>query len=122
MNPLYTFYVLYFLISVAVIHLTARILSKTSLSYLVEAFHGNSELALLIDRVILASFFLANVGFVVSNVPYWTTQDHFTPRDALTTLLDKLGSAMLFDGFTLFLGLWLFARLRRLGEPAAVTR
>lgn len=119
MDGFMTVYVLYFLICVAVIHLTARVLSAASLRYLGEAFHGNNDLTLLVDRVIIASFFLANVGFVVSNAPY--TFDHGTMRQGLTMLLEKLGSAMLFIGFTLFLGLWVFARMRRLGEPAAVT-
>lgn len=71
MNTWYVVYVLYFLFTVSVIHLMARILSKTSLTYLAEALQGNSDLALLIARVIIASFFLANVGFVVWNRPFW---------------------------------------------------
>ncbi len=120
MNTWYVVYILYFLFSVSVIHLMARILSKTSLMYLIEAFHGNSELALLVDRVIIGSFFLANVGFVVWNLP--TFVGYVTTRQVLAILLDKLGSEMLFVGFTLFLGLWMFARVRGLGEPASTTR
>ncbi len=114
MNVLYIFYILYFLISVAVIHLMARILSKTTTTFLHETFHGDGDLALLIDRVIIGSFFLANIGFVVSEAPYTNLANAGT-RQAIPILLEKLGSAMLFIGFTLFLGLWIVARIRRLG-------
>ena len=121
MNVIITFYVLYFLVSVAAIHGMARTLSKTSTSYLLEAFHGNSDLVLRVDRVIIGSFFLANVGFVVSNAPY-SYLDHIATSRAIALLLEKLGSAMLFLGFTLFVGLWIFARMRRLETPASMTR
>lgn len=104
-------YVLYFLISVSVIHGAARVLSKASLNFLLEAFHGNRDRTLLADRVIIASFFLANVGFVVSNLPSYS--DHVTPGQGIAVLLEKLGVAMLFVGFTLFLGLWIIAWMRR---------
>src|SRR5690348_12281348 len=110
--------VLYFLISITVIHLTARILSETSTTFLLEAFDGNRERVLLVNRVTIASFFLANVGFVVSNLPRYL--DQATPRQGIAMLLDKLGAAMLFVGFTLFLGLWIFARMRRLAAPASM--
>jgi hypothetical protein len=116
MNILSIVYVLYFLITVSIIHLTARILSKTSLTILLEVFHGDRELTLLVDRVIIASFFLTNVGFVVANVP--TFLDHVTPRQSIGIVFDKLGAAMLFIGFTLFLGLWVVARMRRPRTPA----
>jgi hypothetical protein len=121
MNVLSIVYVLYFFISVSIIHLMARVLSKTSATFLLEAFHGKTDLVFLVDRVIIASFFLANVGFVVSNAPY-TYLDHATTGQAIATLLDKLGAAMLFVGFTLFLGVWTIARMRRLGMPATMAR
>lgn len=117
MNVLAIVYVLYFLLSVTLIHLMARALSRTSATFLLEAFNGNNDRSLLVNRVIIASFFLANVGFVVSDAPY-RYLDHATTGEAIKTLLEKFGSAMLFVGFTLFLGLWIFARLRRLATPA----
>ena len=120
MNVFAIVYVLYFLITVTVIHLTARILARTSSTFLLEVFHDNRVLTLLVDRVIIASYFLANVGFVVTNLP--TFVDQATPRQGIATLLDKLGAAMLFVGFTLFLGLWIFARMRRPVTPASVSR
>ena len=113
--------VLYFLISVLVIHMAARILSRASATFLLESFHGKSDLIRLVDRVIIASFFLANVGFVVTTAPY-TYFEQITTRQVLVTMLDKLGAAMLFVGFTLFLGLWVFARMRGFREPNSVTR
>ena len=118
MNVFAVVYILYFLISVAIIHLTARILSRSSTTFLLETFHGDAGRALLVDRVIIASFFLANVGFVVSNAPY-TSLDAVTRVRAVAVLLEKLGAALLFTGFTLFLGLWIFTRVRRLHEPAS---
>jgi len=99
MNVWSTVLVLYYLIAVSVIHLFARTLSRTSLAVLLEIFQGNGDLALLVDRVIIASFFLANVGFVVSNPPS-TYLDHVTTRQVIAVLLERLGSAMLFLGFT----------------------
>ena len=119
MNIFRIVYLLYFLITVTAIHLTARILAKTTAIFLSEA-DRDGEKALQVNRVIIASFFLANVGFAVSNLP--TYLDHATPGQGIALLLDKLGAAMLFNGFTLFLGLWIFARMRRLGAPASTTR
>ena len=121
MNIIGIFYVLYFLISISVVHLMARILSRTSATFLLEAFQGDSDVVLRVDRLVIASFFLANIGFVVSNAPY-TYFEKASARQLLTTLLDKLGSAMLFIGFTLFLGLWIFTRMRRLREHSSVSR
>ncbi len=120
MNVWNMVYVLYFLVSVSVIHLMARTLSRTSTTFLLEAFPGNRDLAFLIGRVTIASFFLANVGFVVSNLP--TNMDRVSASQAIAILLEKLGSAMLFLGLTLFLGLWIFARMRRPCATAPTTR
>src|ERR1043165_7932218 len=73
MNVFSTVYVLYFLFTISVIHLMARSLSRTSRTFLLEAFHGNSDRTSLVNRVIIASFFLANVGFVVSEAPTGTS-------------------------------------------------
>jgi hypothetical protein len=116
MNVFRVVYVLYFLITVTVIHLTARILAKTSSTFLLEVFRENRHLTLLVDRVVIASFFLANVGFVITNLP--TYLDQATVRQGIALLLDKVGAAMLFVGFTLFLGLWISAQMRRLAASA----
>jgi hypothetical protein len=121
MNVISILYVLYFLISIAIIHLMARTLARSSGTFLREALPGKSGLVLLLDRVLIASFFLANVGFVLADAPL-RYPDHPGAREAIVTLLEKLGATMLFVGFTMFLGLWIFTRMRRLRQPASVTR
>ena len=57
-------YVVYLLISVALTIWVARTLYKRGAIFLVDAFHGNSELAASVNHLLVVGFYLINTGFV----------------------------------------------------------
>jgi hypothetical protein len=52
------------LISVALTVWVARTLHKRGAIFLVDAFHGNAELAASVNHLLVVGFYLINIGFV----------------------------------------------------------
>src|SRR5262249_23199559 len=57
-------YLIYLLISVALTVWVARTLHKRGAIFLVDAFHGNAELAASVNHLLVVGFYLINIGFV----------------------------------------------------------
>jgi hypothetical protein len=57
-------YVVYLLISVTLTVWVARTLHKRGAIFLVDAFHGNAELAASVNHLLVVGFYLINIGFV----------------------------------------------------------
>src|SRR5689334_13857688 len=90
----------YVVIDLLLIALIGWVLLKAGATFLVEVVGAKQRVAGLLNRVILASFLFANIGFAVMDIPSRMRQ----------TFIENLGSSLLFLGFTLFLGLWIFAQ------------
>jgi hypothetical protein len=63
-NIIVTTYLTYLCLSVALTIWVARTLHKRGAIFLVDAFHGNTELADSVNHLLVVGFYLINIGFV----------------------------------------------------------
>jgi hypothetical protein len=104
-------YISYLLISLAVTVWVARTLHKNGRVFLVDAFHGNAELADSVNHLLVVGFYLINVGFVTLALRTTATLD--TLRSAIEMVSDKIGLVLLVLGAMHFFNLVVFSSLRK---------
>jgi len=104
-------YVVYLLISVALTIWVARTLYKRGGVFLVDAFHGNAELASSVNHLLVVGFYLINIGYV--SLALKTGATVLTSRAAIELLSDKMGMVLLVLGMMHFFNLFVFSRIRR---------
>jgi hypothetical protein len=109
-------YVVYLLISVALTIWVARTLYKRGAIFLVDAFHGNSELADSVNHLLVVGFYLINIGYV--SLALKTGATILTSRAAIELLSDKVGMVLLVLGGMHFFNLFVFSRIRSHSQPA----
>jgi len=107
-------YIIYLLISVNLTIWVARTLHKRGAIFLVDAFHGNTELAASVNHLLVVGFYLINIGFV--SLALKSNAHIFTARDAIEMLSDKLGWVLLTLGGMHFFNLFVFSRIRNRGR------
>lgn len=103
-------YAVYLLISVNLTIWVAHTLHKRGAIFLVDAFHGNGELAASVNHLLVVGFYLINIGFV--SLALKTNAVIVTPRAAIELLSDKVGWVLLIVGGMHFLNLVIFSRIR----------
>jgi len=106
-----TTYLIYLFISVAVTIWVASTLHKRGAIFLVDAFHGNRELADSVNHLLVVGFYLINIGYVSLALKTAATID--TSRAAIELLSDKVGMVLLILGGMHFFNLYVFSRIRR---------
>jgi hypothetical protein len=104
-------YVSYLLISLAVTIWVARTLHKNGRVFLVDAFHGNTELADSVNHLLVVGFYLINVGYVTLALK--TSTNLNTLRAAIELVSDKIGLVLLVLGGMHFFNLVVFSSLRK---------
>lgn len=111
-------YFIYLAISLAVTIWVARTLHRRGRVFLVDAFHGQEDLADSVNHLLAVGFYLINVGYVT-----FTLRTSGTPanlRQAIELVSDKLGVVLLVLGVMHFFNLYVFSRIRtRAKENAA---
>lgn len=109
-------YLVYLAISIILTVWVARTLHKRGAIFLVDAFHGNAELAASVNHLLVVGFYLINIGFVSlalksdSQIANW--------RQAIEMLSEKLGWVLMILGGMHFFNLFVFARIRQRGIAA----
>ncbi|HLW54924.1 MAG TPA: hypothetical protein VKW06_18960 [Candidatus Angelobacter sp.] len=103
-------YAVYLLISINLTIWVARTLHKRGAIFLVDAFHGNAELAAAVNHLLVVGFYLINIGFV--SLALKTNALITDPRSAIEMLSDKLGMVLLILGGMHFFNLLVFSRIR----------
>ena len=104
-------YLIYLAISVTVTIWVARTLHKRGRIFLVDAFHGQTELADSVNHLLVVGFYLINVGYVT-----YTLRSAANPvdlRQSIELLSDKLGLVLLVLGVMHFFNLYVFSRVRK---------
>ena len=81
-------YVSYLLISLAVTVWVARTLHKNGRVFLVDAFHGNAELADSVNHLLVVGFYLINIGYVTLALRTYGNLD--TLRASIELVSDKM--------------------------------
>ncbi len=115
-NIIVTTYLTYVLISVSLTIWVARTLYKRGAIFLVDAFHGNTELADSVNHLLVVGFYLINIGFV--SLALKTADIINTSRAAIELLSDKMGMVLLILGAMHFFNLYVFSRIRRSARNA----
>ena len=110
-NLIVVTYLIYLLISVALTVWVARTLYMRGALFLVDAFHGNSELADSVNHLLVVGFYLINIGFV--SLALKTGATVVTSRSAIELLSDKMGMVLLTLGGMHFFNLFVFSRIRK---------
>jgi hypothetical protein len=109
-------YIVYLFISVNLTIWVARTLHKRGAIFLVDAFHGNAELAASVNHLLVVGFYLINIGFVALSLK--TDATILTTRAAIEMVSDKIGYVMLILGAMHFFNLYVFTRIRRRSSGA----
>jgi hypothetical protein len=118
MNETIINYALYLALAVAMTVWVARTLHKNGRIFLIECFHGNTELADSVNHLLVVGFYLINIGFVSL---YLKTADEIVgTRGVFETLSGKMGVVLLVLGGMHFFNLIVFTRLRRRAQLATM--
>ena len=107
-------YAVYLIISIGVTVWVARTLHKNGGVFLVDAFHGNVELAQSVNHLLVVGFYLINIGYVAQALT--TERNVVTLRMAIEMVSQKIGVILFVLGVMHFFNLYVFHRLRRRGQ------
>jgi hypothetical protein len=110
-------YASYLLISLAVTIWVARTLHKNGRVFLVDAFHGNAELADSVNHLLVVGFYLINIGYVT--LALRTSGNLDTLRASIELVSDKIGIVLLVLGGMHFFNLFIFSRMRKRSQATS---
>lgn len=97
-------------ISIALTIWVARTLHRNGRVFLVDCFHGNTELADAVNHLLVVGFYLINVGFVTLALRFGVAAA--SVQEALETLSTKIGLVLLVLGAMHFFNLAVFTSCR----------
>lgn len=110
MNYVILTYALYLSVSIAVTIWVARVLFNNGRVFLVDIFHGNTELADSVNKLLVVGFYLINIGYMVLALKEYGTIAN--TREVIEVLSYKIGTIILILGAMHFINLTIFFRLR----------
>src|SRR6188508_3316036 len=117
MNLIVWTHLSYLAISIALTVWVARTLHRNGRVFLVDCFHGNTELADSVNHLLVVGFYLINVGYVA--LVLRATETLNTLRASIELVSDKVGLVLLVLGFMHFFNLFVFSRIRRRARSGA---
>ena len=103
-------YFAYLAVSLTVTVWVARTLHRRGRIFLVDAFHGQQDLADSVNHLLVVGFYLINVGYVAFALRTTSTPENL--RQAIELVSDKLGVVLLVLGAMHFFNLYVFSRIR----------
>lgn len=118
MNETVLTYGLYLALAITLTIWVARTLHKNGRIFLVECFHGNTELADSVNHLLVVGFYLINIGFV--SLYLKTTEDVLGARGVFETLSGKMGIVLLVLGAMHFFNLVVFTKMRKRAHLATM--
>jgi hypothetical protein len=107
-------YMIYLPVVISVTWLVAHKLFKNSKVFMMDIFHGSTELATATNTLFETGFYLLNLGFafLIMEIGYALS----TPRSLVEALSVKIGGFFIYLGVMLFFNLYLFFRGRRMSK------
>jgi len=111
MDTIETCYLIYLLIGVPLTVWVGRTLHRNGRVFLLEAFHGNAEMADSVNHLLLVGFYLINVGYVLLALPLGAKPT--TMQGAFEFLANKLGVVLLVLGAMHFFNMFNFDKMRK---------
>lgn len=103
-------YFVYLVISISLTVWVARTLHQRGAIFLVDAFHGNIDLAASVNHLLVVGFYLINIGFVSLALKSQLAIDDW--RQAIEMLSEKIGWVLLTLGAMHFFNLFVFSKVR----------
>lgn len=110
MNYFILTYVIYLLASIALTVWVAKVLFKNGRVFLVDIFHGNSELADSVNKLLVVGFYLVNIGYMSLALKEYGSIASM--QVVVEVLSYKVGWIILILGGMHFLNLVIFFKLR----------
>jgi hypothetical protein len=109
-------YLTYLAISLAVTVWVAHSLHKNGRVFLIDAFHGNSDLADSVNHLLVVGFYLINIGYV--SVALRSSATLSSLREAMELVSGKIGIVLLVLGAMHFFNLIIFSRVLKRSRDA----
>lgn len=103
-------YFSYLAISIALTIWVARTLHRSGRVFLVDAFHGNTELADSVNHLLVVGFYLINVGYIALALTTSSPMSNF--REIIELESVKIGFVLLILGAMHFFNILVFAKMR----------
>ena len=111
-------YFSYLAISIGITIWVARTLHRSGRVFLLDAFHGNAELADSVNHLLVVGFYLINVGYIA--LALQTTSPMSTLREVIELESVKIGVVLLILGAMHFFNILVFAKMRKRGTTTMV--
>ena len=112
-------YLVYLAISIALTAWVARTLHRNGRIFLVDCFHGNTDLADSVNHLLVVGFYLINVGFIALALKYGVTAANV--QEGLESLSTKVGLVLLVLGAMHFFNLAVFTTMRKRAQERGPT-
>jgi hypothetical protein len=120
MNTVTTCYLIYIVLSIALTIWVARTLHRNGRIFLVQAFHGNEQMADSVNHLLVVGFYLVNVGYITLALKYGDKP--VTTQDAVEFLSTKIGLVLVVLGGMHFFNMFNFDKMRRKGTRQDATQ
>jgi hypothetical protein len=117
--PVAVCYTSYLAISIALTIWVARTLYRSGRVFLLDAFHGNTDLADSVNHLLVVGFYLINVGYIALALK--TTSALATFREAIELESTKIGVVLLILGAMHFFNILVLAKMRKRGTVLSQT-
>ena len=116
-QPIVWTYLSYIVISIGLTIWVAHTLHKNGRLFLVDVFHGNSELADSVNHMLVVGFYLVNLGYV--SLALKLGYEVLDARQAIEALSWKVGLVLVVLGGMHFFNLYVFSRIRTRAKLAS---
>ncbi len=110
-------YLVYLPITIALTWYVAYTLFKNGRIFMLDIFHGKTEIALATNKLFEVGFYLLNVGFAL-----WILEinvELLSSQEVVEVLSKKIGGFSIYLGVMLFFNLYLFFRGRKASRAHA---
>lgn len=112
-------YISYLALSIILTVWVARTLYRSVRVFLLDAFHGNADLADSVNHLLVVGFYLINIGYIALALK--TTSALATFRQDIELESTKIGIVLLILGAMHFFNILVLAKMRSRGTPLPPT-
>jgi hypothetical protein len=113
----FTAYLIYLPIVIVLTWYVAHTLFKNGKIFMLDIFHGKTDIAFSTNKLFETGFYLLNLGFALLILEIST--EIFSSQNLMEVLSTKIGGFSIYLGIMLFFNLYLFFRGRRISRERA---
>lgn len=111
---IFTAYMIYLPLVILLTWYVARTLFNNGKIFMLDIFHGRSDIALSTNKLFEVGFYLLNMGFALMILEISRSLE--TGQEMIEILSLKIGGVSIYLGIMLFFNLYLFFRGRRISK------